>query len=210
MPLVRAQEIEVEPRERLPGQRLAPLGATVNRKLEFGEERLPEQRRADSVQRVAEEEDLLLTVVGGSDQALDEQRFVERRRDLGDEDAVVGAGVWLRAIAEVGVHRVTRFVGERAHAVEIPVEVEQHVRVNVVGAPGGVRPRALSRRGMPVDPSTLERLAQRLGVSVAQGFHGGEHQTLRRIDAVIALRPRAERTMQIEVGQRSEPERLGA
>ena len=88
---------------------------------------------------------------------VDEQRFVERGRHFGDEDRVVGERIRLRLVREVALHRVPELVRERADVVVLPVVVDQHVRVDVVGTALRVGARTLAVVGQQIDPSLRER-----------------------------------------------------
>ena len=82
--------------------------------------------------------------------------------------------------------------------------------MDVVGRPGGVGPRALPRRRMPIDPTPVERFLQDSAVAIRPEAPSRKDEPLRRIDAVGSLRAGAERTVQVVVRQRVETQELGA
>ena len=56
-------------------------------------------------------------------------------------------------VAEVRVQSVAHLVGQRGDAFEVVRVIEQHVGVKIVRPAGGVGPRALTRRRMPINPA---------------------------------------------------------
>ncbi len=95
-------------RSALAGQGFTLLHARVDLALELGEHRLAEQRPANRVDAAGQQEHPLVVVGRALQEMSRQQRLVDRRSDLGDEDRVVRRGERLLAIAEIAVHRVAR------------------------------------------------------------------------------------------------------
>ena len=163
--------------ERLAGDRLALLRHLVHAQLELGELGLAEHRDLDAFQIVAQQRQLRRIVLDVLEHVVDQQRLVERRRDLGDEDRVRRGGERLRLVRVVALHRVPELVGQRADVVVLAVVVQQHERVDVVGAAVRVGAGALAFVGQQIDPALLE------GAGDDAGVVGAERRERRRARA---------------------------
>ena len=145
--------------ERAGGQRLVSLHHLVKRQLVLGEHRLHEERAPNLVEVVIDERDPLRAVARPRDQALDEQRFVRRRRDLGEEDRIAAVHVRLRVLRVVRVDRMPHLVCEREEIVESLVVIEQHERARRIRSPR-VRAAALAFAFVDIDPTPGDPLIE--------------------------------------------------
>src|SRR5690606_2652099 len=88
---------------------------------------------------------------------IDQERFVERRRDLRKEDRVPRRRVRLLAIGEVAVECVPQLMRHRAHIIVPAGIVQQDERMYIVGAARRVSTTSLSGSRVPIDPPLVER-----------------------------------------------------
>jgi hypothetical protein len=170
--------------ERVAGERLAPLRPLVDGELEFGELGLTEDRAADAVQVVAEQRQTGTGIRHRLQHVVEEQRFVQRGRNLRHEDGVVRVGEVLGSVGVPAVHRVPQLVRQGADVVVLPVVVQQHVGVDVVHGAVGVGARPLPLAGVDVQPPAGEASPGGLHVVGAERPQGVERERHRLLDPV--------------------------
>ena len=145
--------------------------------LKLGEHRLAVHRALELVKEVIDEIGALLLVGRLAEQMAHEQYLVAGGGDLSHEDDVRGGIHRLVLAAVVAVQRVAHFVGEREHAVEIILVVEQDIGVRVAVA-GGIRAAALAGIFVNVDPAVGKALLQQVGIILAEHRERFEHRGL--------------------------------
>ena len=167
--------------------------------LEFGEHGLAEEGPAIILHLLAEIEELLLLGLRVLHQVREQQLLVQGRRDLGEEDRIVGLVIGLGRIGEQRVERMAPFMGIGAHPVIFVAQVEQQIGVHVERAGVHIGPRPLALAGPGIHPFGRSRLGDARLIVGAERLHGFErrrahlvervaavHRYQRRIDVVIA------------------------
>ena len=138
--VVASGDADVQLRECVAGNRLAPGRHFVHTKLVFRELRLTEHGGLDVLEVAPEQRQPRRSVRDVLEHVIDEQRLVERRGDLGDERRVISRLVRLRLVRVVAVHRVTELVRQRADVVVLTEIVQQDVWMHLVRAAVRVGP----------------------------------------------------------------------
>ena len=161
------EQTEVDLAEPVGRDRLPFLDEPVRLQFVVRKQHLRIERADDAVDGVLEEHDALAFALGAGQHELEKQRLAQRGRHLGDEDRVVRIDERLVRVRQQRVHRVAGFVGQREHRVKRVVVIQEHVRVDAVDG-RRVRPAALARILVNVNPSAVEGLAQLLLVVAAE------------------------------------------
>jgi len=108
-------------------------------------------------------------------------------------------------LEEVAVHRVTEFMGQRAHVIILAVIVEEHVGVNVIGPPLGVRARPFSVGGVDIQPPFRKSLARDFDVVPLPGVQARRGRAFPPPHTVVDIHVFHERTVQVVVMELSTP-----
>ena len=165
--VVGAQRRVVQRAEDVGGDRLPRLDETMRLQFPIGKHHLREERAGDAVDGVLQQHDALERVGRVREPVIEQQRFAQRRRHLGDEDGVVRVHEWLALVRQHRVHRVPHLVREREGGIERVVVVHEHVRMHAVHR-CRVGTRALAVVLVDVHPTPLEAGGEALLVLPAE------------------------------------------
>ncbi|MNI63903.1 hypothetical protein D3C73_1193130 [compost metagenome] len=160
-------QLVIDGRQILRRERFTLLGAFMHDFLELGEHGLAEHRRAELIGIVGEQIHFLLLVGRFLQQIVHQQRFVRSRGHLCEENCILRVTVFQRSVRIIGVERVTHFMRQREHAVQVVVMVEQHVRMCAIGSPA-IRAGTLVLVLIHVDPALVIAFLQRLEIVLAE------------------------------------------
>lgn len=143
----------------LGGDALAPGGNLVEGELELGKHGLAIQRALELLEEVVEDVSALAWVGPGLEQMLREQRLVDRRGHLGNENHVIGIhlGGWALT-THVRMNRVTHLMYEREDVVKLALEVHEDDRMHAIAA-CRIGTASLTRRLVDVNPALRQALA---------------------------------------------------
>ncbi len=169
--------------------------------LELRELRLAEDGPFDVLQIVAEQRQLDGRVFDLLQHLVDEERLVERRRDLGDEGRITCGRERLRPVREEAVHRVAELVRQGADVGVLAVVVQQHVRVDVVRGAVRVRARALAVVRVQIDPAFGEGALRAGRVFLAERRERIQHACFGFVGGVGQVDRGHERSIEVVVMQ---------
>ena len=130
---------------------------------------------------------------------VDQERLIKRGRDFCHEDRIVRERVRLRLIGEVALHRVSHLVGKRADVRVLPVVIDQHVRMDVIGGAFGIGARTLAFVREQIDPPAVVRALDRAGVFASERRDGFEDEFLRLLRRVGQFDRSDERRVQVVI-----------
>ena len=142
--------------------------------LELAKHRLTEERAANALQLVAEEEQALVVARRVLHHVVHQQVFVRLRGDLGHENRIARHRIRLRVVRHEAVDGVSVLMRQRRNRAVFAVVVQQQIRVLVVDRAVHVGAAALAGTRKPVDPALLEAALHHLDILIAQDLPGGE------------------------------------
>ena len=138
---------------------------------------------------------------------LRQQHFVDRGRNLGDEDAVIVIHAVLRRIRTIGMHRMAQLMRERERVVERIGVIQKHIGMHAEHA-GRERAGGLALVLVNIDPALVKRAAEGLAVFLAHWLRRFQHELLRLFIGHIEINLVDHRNVQVVQVQLVLPQRL--
>ncbi|OPZ96464.1 MAG: hypothetical protein BWY71_01921 [Planctomycetes bacterium ADurb.Bin412] len=135
-----------------------------------------------------------------------QQRLVKRRGHLRHKQRIIRGRIRLGLVGIIAVQRMPQLMHQRTDIVVTLVVVHQDIRMHIVRAAAGIRPRLLARRRIYINPPPGKCPPHHLRVLRPHRFHRRQNQLFRLFHRILLVHLLDHRGIHIAVLQLLHPQ----